>query len=443
MFRLEHGASGKAEHHAEDDGQHARQEEGVVEHELTNAGCTGVVHLNSTQQRRVGRENEQSGHSSERSDQHVGVARVSSRNTQSRNHSRSNGLSGSSLAIQQHSGKEEDHSQQSRVLRHGRGREFRDFFRVTSNERVTEPCNAQHANASHHTALEHRATGDFVNLDLAHNSDQGTDRQHDAHNGSITTNDNRADDTDSRRNSGGVQHHSNNANQEDPHGLLSRSADFAVRSTLRSLHETLSQTIFVDRVRVQVHVLDQGHNESRDHAASERRHNPDTEQGRIAPTERFQNTRHVNHGCGNRRSRNSNLGRDHSDRQRANRLNALFLSHFNDNRDHGESRVTRTGEDRQHIGNNRSQIVDVLRIATKDVFSDLNQVVETAGQLHSRNSSDHGHDDQDHIPGNRTRRHAANETQDQHTDTAGVADTNAAQANTNKDERQEDNNLKN
>ena len=105
--------------------------------------------------------------------------------------------------------------------------------------------------------------------------------------------------------------------------------------------------------------------------------------------------------------------------------------------------MTGTSEDRQHIGNDRGQVVNVLRIATKNVFSDLNQVVETASQLHSRNSSDHGHDDQDHIPGNRTRRHAANETQDQHADTAGVADTNAAQTDAKEDGGQKDDNLKN
>ena len=105
--------------------------------------------------------------------------------------------------------------------------------------------------------------------------------------------------------------------------------------------------------------------------------------------------------------------------------------------------MTRTSEDRQHIGNDRSQVVDVLRVATQNAFCDLNQVVETAGQLHSRNSSDHGHDDQDHIPGNRTRLHAANETQNQHADTTGVANTNAAQTDTEEDGRKQDDNLQN
>lgn len=354
----------------------------MVEHELTDAGCTRVVHLNSAQQRRVRRENEQSGHSSERSDQHVGVARVSSGDAQSRHNSRRNGLSRSSLAVQQHSGEEEDHSQQSRVLSHGRSGEVRDFLRVTSNERVTEPCNTQHANASNHTALENGAGSDVVNVDLAHNGDQRTDRQHDAHNSGVTTNDNRVNDTNSRRNGGSVQHNSDNANQEDPNRLLSRGGDFMVRSALRSLNQALSQTILVNRVAVQIHILDQGHNKSRDHAASERRHNPDTEQGRIAPAERFENAGHVNNSGGHRRSRNSDLRRNHGDRQRAHRLNVLFLSHFNDNRDHRESGVTGTSEDRQHIGNDRGQVVNVLRIATKNVFSDLNQVVETASQLH-------------------------------------------------------------
>ena len=160
MFRLEHRAGDEAEDHAEDNGQHARQEERVVKHELTDAGCTRVVHLNGAQQRRVRRENEQGGHSGERGDQHVGIARVSSGDAQSRHNSRRNGLSRSSLAVQQHSGEEEDHGQQGRIFSHGRSGEFRDFFRVTSNERVTEPCNTQHANASNHTALEDGAGSD-------------------------------------------------------------------------------------------------------------------------------------------------------------------------------------------------------------------------------------------------------------------------------------------
>ena len=48
-FWLEHCAGSETEHNAEDDGQHAREEEGVVEHERTDAGCTRVVHLDCTE----------------------------------------------------------------------------------------------------------------------------------------------------------------------------------------------------------------------------------------------------------------------------------------------------------------------------------------------------------------------------------------------------------
>ena len=76
----------------------------MVKHVLTDAGRTRVVHLDRAEQCRIGRQNEQSADSSEAGNEHVAVAGVSSRDAESRDDGRRDGLSGSSLRLQEHSG---------------------------------------------------------------------------------------------------------------------------------------------------------------------------------------------------------------------------------------------------------------------------------------------------------------------------------------------------
>lgn len=142
-------------------------------------------------------------------------------------------------------------------------------------------------------------------------------------------------------------------------------------------------------------------------------------------------------------SKNKEQSITEKDGKRNDRLDVLFLSDFNDNRNHRESRVARTGEDCQHIGDGRRKVVDVFRIATQDAFCNLNEIVQTAGQLHRGNSRNHRRDDQDHIPGNRTRFHAEADAQDKYAQTAGVADTDTAQTDTQEDGAEQHDNLKN
>ena len=105
--------------------------------------------------------------------------------------------------------------------------------------------------------------------------------------------------------------------------------------------------------------------------------------------------------------------------------------------------MARTGENRQNVGHDRSKIVDLLRIRTKDAFSNLNEIVKAAGELHAGNSSDHRGDDEDHVPGNIARLHAEKKTKDEHAETAGVANTDAAETDTEEDRAEQDNDLKN
>jgi len=64
----------------------------VVEDPLADACCTGVVHLNSAEESRVCRKNEESGNSGEAGNQHVSVIRVSGCDAEGGNHCRSNRL---------------------------------------------------------------------------------------------------------------------------------------------------------------------------------------------------------------------------------------------------------------------------------------------------------------------------------------------------------------
>ena len=105
--------------------------------------------------------------------------------------------------------------------------------------------------------------------------------------------------------------------------------------------------------------------------------------------------------------------------------------------------MTRTGENRQHIGHDRSEVVDVLRVAAQDAFSNLNNIVQTAGELHRRNSCDHRCDDQNHVPRNVARLHTENQTKYENAGAAGIADADAAQANTEEDRAQKDDDLEN
>ena len=314
---------------------------------------------------------------------------------------------------------------------------------MTGNERVAEPSNAQDAHAGNHTALEDAGGSNIIDLNLAGHRDDCADCEHDAHNGRVTRNDDGLNQTDSRRNRRSVQNDSDNAEQEDTDGALRKGLEFLDDFALGGFDQTGSQTFTINRIVFQFHIGNERHDEGRNHAAGKRRDQPNTEQGRVAPAERFQNAAHVNHGRGNRRRRNSNLAGDDSDGKRNDRLDVLFLSDFNDNRNHRESRVARTGEDCQHIGDGRRKVVDVFRIATQDAFCNLNEIVQTAGQLHRGNSRNHRRDDQDHIPGNRTRFHAEADAQDKYAQTAGVADTHTAQTDTQEDGAEQHDNLKN
>ena len=315
---------------------------------------------------------------------------------------------------------------------------------MAGHEGVTEPGNAQHADAGHHATLEDAGISDLAELNLAEDGDEAANEEHQAHNGSVTADNHMLDKADSRRNSGGIEHNREHADQEDRDRALGKRLESLVHAgSIRSLDEALGQTFLVDRVRVEIHILDVAHHEGGEHAANERRQKPDAEQRGVAPAEGFQNAAHVNHGSGHRGSGNSDLGSDHSDGQRADRTDVLFLGDFDDNRDHGESGVAGASEDREDIRHDRSEIVDVLRIVSQNPFSNLNEVIKAARELHCGNSRDHGRNNQNHVPGDVARLHAEKQAEHENAGAASIADTNTAQTDADENCAEQDDDLQN
>ena len=139
----------------------------------------------------------------------------------------------------------------------------------------------------------------------------------------------------------------------------------------------------------------------------------------------------------------SDLGSDYRDRKRNGRTNVFAFSYFHNNRNHRESRMACTGKDCQDIRNNRSEVVNVFWVLVENFLSNVDQIVKTARELHYRDSSDHGSDDQDHIPGDVARFHAKAKTENENASTTGVTNPDSAKTNTNEDRAQQDNDLKN
>ena len=158
---------------------------------------------------------------------------------------------------------------------------------MARNEGVAQPGHAQHADDSNHTGLEDGLVSDFTEFDLTEDRDAGTNQEHQGHDSSVTRNDNRLDEANGRGDSGSVEHNSQHTNQEDHHRALSIREQLLFRRRDGSLDQTLGQTILVDRVRVEVHVRDEAHHESRQHTASKRRNQPNAEQYRVGPAEAF------------------------------------------------------------------------------------------------------------------------------------------------------------
>lgn len=106
---LQHDAAQQeAEANGKGNTQRTWDKEWVVKDEFTDTGCTGVIHLNRSDQRWVGRQNEQAGNRSERRDS------GQRRDVQRQRHWHQRFRCGC-LRVQQSGSKEEDDGQQPRM----------------------------------------------------------------------------------------------------------------------------------------------------------------------------------------------------------------------------------------------------------------------------------------------------------------------------------------
>ena len=129
---------------------------------------------------------------------------------------------------------------------------------------------------------------------------------------------------------GGVEHHRDNADQEQQHRALS------VRLQLKDLaaaqaYFPFGQTLLVHRVVLQF-AAEEVTNDGGQQDGYQRYRNTDSQQRQVAHAHRFKDTGEEHHRRGNRRGGNRNLRGHHGDGERAGRADALFFRHFGNHR---------------------------------------------------------------------------------------------------------------
>ena len=72
------------------------------------------------------------------------------------------------------------------------------------------------------------------------------------------------------------------------------------------------------------------------------------------------------------------------------------------------------------VSDDRRKEGDVLRVALQNSGGDMHQVVKSPGDLHSGDSSNHPHDDQDDVHRNGPRFQAKDNAEDQDAKAAGI-----------------------
>lgn len=122
----------------------------------------------------------------------------------------------------------------------------------------------------------------------------------------------------------------------------------------------------------------------------------------VADAMTFHYGRHVNHCRRDWRCGDRNLRGNYRSRQWTARFNALFLRYFSDNWQRCQRDVASARKDGQEIGHDRCEDRDVFRVTAQQLFCLVNQIVQTASNLHGRNSSDNRHDNGNYIERNVT-----------------------------------------
>ena len=257
-----------------------------------------------------------------------------------------------------------------------------DPVNVVRYEGITQPCNTQDTNTGAHTGFEGARVQDGVSFNAADDRGQRRDAQHDDQDCVGGVHQRFSDQAKAWAVDDGVYNYANHAQQEQPNGGFRASFDFNLSFTAQ-FNQAFFQTLTINRVVRQFGVEQCGDQEGHHQNGQQGGRNDHGQQVNVADAMTFHDGRHVNHGCGDWRSRNRNLCRNHCGRERTARLDTLFLRNFSDNRQRCQRDVASTGKDSQEIGHDRCKDRDVFRVLTQQFFSLMNQIVQTTCNLHS------------------------------------------------------------
>ena len=127
------------------------------------------------------------------------------------------------------------------------------------------------------------------------------------------------------------------------------------------------------------------------------------------------------------RGGDGNLRGHGGDGQRSRRPDTGPLGHLGDHRQGHEGGMAGAGKHGHHIGDDRRQEGDVLRLAFQHPLGQLDQVVEPPRFLHGGDGGNHPHDDENDVGGDGARLDPEDHSQHQHAEAAGKTDTDAAE----------------
>ena len=295
---------------------------------------------------------------------------------------------------------------------------------MVREHRVGHPGHAVHGDDGNHTGVEHVGLVDLLSAAEHDHQDTGQKHEHlddEGHRQALLAN-HRAEFGNGTENG-----HDSHGAEEDPEagplllGELNTDQGGGFAVDILALFRISNQGL---ELFVLVEVLAAEHGEGANHEQTDdsgRDH--DGEQLREAEglaadqlAVKQSHYRHSSHSS--RRADHAHLSGDRGSSHRAFRTDVVLDGHVINNGQHRVNNVTRTAENRQEPAKIRSEVANETRMITKNLFSDRQQAVKTAGSLKGSARADHSHNGQNNVYRGLTGFETEAEDKDDEADTA-------------------------
>ena len=366
----------------------------MVDHELTDMGRAGAVELNSSQVRRIRRKDVVTVAGGRESD-HDSRRRTNSQGN------RNNRCNGSSLRVHQLGNQEQHDSVSPRINLNVFGQTDLQVVQVSGKHRIGHPSHTVHSHDGDGTSAEHAVLSHVRSLNIAEDNHQRTGSQHEhlnsqGHRAAFRTQFGEHTE-DSHDND-----HADEQAQREP--LLAREllTDQGRRITVDILlHFRIGNQLLEFRILVEVLTTEPREAADSEHTeeAARNRDGEEVNEAEVLAIDRvtFHQSDHGNSSHSSRRADHTHLRGDRGTSHRAFRTDVVLNSHVIDNGQHRVNDVTRTAQDGQEPADVRSEEADVAGISTQNLFSDLEQAIQTTSGLQSSRTANHGQNREDHV----------------------------------------------